>query len=420
LQVRKPANPLDGARIVVGVCGGIAAYKAVETVRLLIKAKADVQVVMTAAARRFVGEITFQALTGRAVFTDMFALDQESEIGHIEVVAGADLLIIAPATANTIARIAAGLANDPLSAAVLAATAPLLLAPSMNTHMWENPLTQANLDRLVEVRGAHLVGPDSGFLACKTTGPGRLAEPVDIVEAAASVLTGNDLAGIDLVVSAGPTREALDPVRFLGNRSSGKMGYALARAASRRGASVKLISGPVALLPPLGVAVVDVVDAAAMKSAVARASGSADVVIMAAAVADFRPTEVAADKLKKRALGASAGADGTITLNLTPTDDILAGLGQERAERGQRRPLLVGFAAETESVLAHARDKLARKQCDLVVANDVSQADAGFAVDTNRVILVSAQGSEELELASKDEIAHAILDRVVAELAVSE
>ena len=418
--MRISANPLDGARIVVGVCGGIAAYKAVEAVRLLVKANAEVQVVMTEAACRFVGEITFQALTGRPVFTDMFALDQESEIGHIEVVAGADLLLIAPATANTIARIAAGMANDPLSAAVLAATAPLLVAPSMNTHMWENPLTQANLDRLIEIRGAHIVGPDSGFLACKTTGPGRLAEPVDIVEAAASVLTRKDLAGVALVVSAGPTREALDPVRFLGNRSSGKMGYALARAARRRGADVKLISGPVALPPPAGVAVVDVVDAAAMKMAIVSAAGGADAVIMAAAVADFRPSVVAADKLKKQLLGQSAAADGTVTLSLTPTDDILADLGKARAERGERRPFLVGFAAETTTVLDHARAKLTSKQCDLIVANDVSRADAGFAVDTNRVILVSAAGSEALELASKDEVAHRILDRIVAALAVSE
>ncbi len=426
------AQPLRSTKIVVGVCGGIAAYKAVELVRLLVQAGAQVQVVMTEAARHFVGELTFQTLTGRAVFTDMFSLTQESEIGHIGAAEGADLVIVAPATANTIARLSAGLANDALAAVVLATDAPLLLAPSMNTKMWDNPVTQRNLDRLRRLTGASVVGPGTGFLACKTTGPGRLAEPAEIVEAAAHVLSDPDLTGTRLVVSAGPTREPIDPVRYLSNRSSGKMGYALARAAARRGSSVVLVSGPVALEPPLGVELRSVLTAAEMARAVSVAAADADAVIMAAAVADFRPASVAGDKLKKAELVAGAGAsakpgsewgqalaggaaaDGTVALSLVGTTDILASLGQERAARGADRPLLIGFAAETSAPVDHARAKLAGKRCDVVVANDVSQPDAGFEVDTNRVALVEPDRVHSLELASKDEIAHAILDRVVA------
>jgi phosphopantothenoylcysteine decarboxylase/phosphopantothenate--cysteine ligase len=404
---------LKDKHIVVGVAAGIAAYKAAELVRLLTRAGAQVQVVMTAKARHFIGELTFQALTGRPVFFDLFDLTQESEIGHIQVADRADLVIIAPATANTIARLAAGMAADALGAVVLATRAPLLLAPSMNVNMWNHPLTQANVRRLVEVSGAAVVGPGDGFLACRWTGPGRLAEPADIVEAAARLLTARDLDGQVIVVSAGPTHEAVDPVRFVGNRSSGKMGFALARAAARRGAEVRLVSGPVSLPAPPGVEVIGVVDARSMDAAVREAASDASVVIMAAAVADFRPREVAEHKLKKDEM--LGGGEPAIALE--PNPDILAGLGRRRAEQGTTRPILVGFAAETQNVIENARKKLASKRCDLVVANDVSEPDAGFEVDTNRVVLVSANEVERFDVDSKDAIANRILDRVLTLLA---
>jgi phosphopantothenoylcysteine decarboxylase/phosphopantothenate--cysteine ligase len=399
------AHPLRARTVVVAVGGGIAAYKAVELVRLLTKAEAQVRVVMSARAREFVGPLTFQALSGRPVMTDLFDLTQESEIGHIQVADRADLVIVAPATANVIARMAAGMADCPVTAVALATRAPILLAPSMNVNMWQNPLTQANVKRLVEVAGVRVVGPGAGFLACRWTGPGRLAEPADIVEAAAHILTPRDLEGRRVVVTAGPTWEPIDPVRFVGNRSSGRMGYAVARAAARRGAAVRLVSGPTGLDAPLGVERDQVESAVAMEQATTAAATSADAIIMAAAVADFRPKTAAGQKLKKRALGAGPG------IELARNPDILAGLGARRD--GAARPVLVGFAAETENVVAEARAKLGEKRCDLVVANDVSQPDAGFTVETNRVVLVEADGERALPLMSKDEVAHAILDRVV-------
>ena len=400
------SQPLHGRTVVVGVGGGIAVYKAVELVRLLSKAGATARVAMTPRAREFVGPLTFQALSGRPVMTDLFDLTQESEIGHIQVADHADLVIVAPATANIIARMAAGMADCPVAAVVLATKAPVLLAPSMNVNMWNHPITQANLRRLVSDAGVHVVGPGEGFLACRWTGPGRLAEPADIVEAAAHVLTAKDLTGRRVVVTAGPTWEAVDPVRVLANRSTGRMGFALARAAARRGASVHLVRGPVALDPPIGVAVEAVESALEMAAATRRAAAGADVLIMAAAVADFRPAEPSPHKRKKRDMGATA------SLELVRNPDILGELGQARAASGARRPLLVGFAAETQRVVEEARAKLSGKKCDLVVANDVTQPDAGFAVDTNRVILVERDRERAIALASKDEVSHAILDRV--------
>jgi phosphopantothenoylcysteine decarboxylase / phosphopantothenate---cysteine ligase len=405
------ATPLRGRTILVGVGGGIAAYKAVELVRLLIKGGATVRVAMTPRAREFVGPLTFQTLSGRPVMTDLFDLTQESEIGHIQVADAAALVIVAPATANLIARMAAGMADCPVSAMVLATKAPVLLAPSMNVNMWNHPMTQANLRRLITEAGVHVVGPGEGFLACRWTGPGRLAEPADIVEAAQYVFTGKDLAGRRVVITAGPTWEAIDPVRVLANRSTGRMGFALARAAARRGAQVSLVHGPVAIEPPAGVEAQAVESAAQMAAATRRAADSADVVIMSAAVADYRAAEPAAHKRKKRDIG------GSLSLTLTANPDILGEMGRARAERGARRPLLVGFAAETQRLIEEARAKLVGKKCDLVVANDVSQPDAGFAVETNRVVLVEAGGERALALASKDEVAHAILDRVVEMLA---
>jgi len=347
--------------------------------------------------------MTFQALTQKPVFTDLFSLSEEAAIGHIQLADRADLVVVAPATANVLARLAAGMADDAVSAIVLATKAPVLLAPSMNVNMWSHPLTQANVRRLVDVAGYRVVGPGDGFLACRWTGPGRLAEPADIVEAAAHVLSPQDLAGKRVVVTAGPTYEPIDPARFIGNRSSGKMGAALAAAAQRRGAEVTLLLGPSAVPPPVGVTVVNVATAADLERALAR---EADVVIMAAAVADYRPAEAASHKLKRGELGART------QLQLVANPDLLAGLGARRGDK--TTPLLVGFAAETDELIANAKKKLAAKRCDLIVANDVSEEGAGFAVDTNRVTLVDAAGAIEVPAGTKHAVAHRILDRVVA------
>lgn len=397
--------------MVLGVGGGIAAYKAAELVRLLVKHDAEVQVVLTEAGREFVGEVTFQALSGRPVFTDLWNLTQESEIGHIEAADGADLVIVAPATANLIARLAAGRASDPLSAVVLATRAPVLLAPSMNTNMWQHPITRANLARLTKRERYSVVGPGDGFLACRWIGPGRLAEPVDICEAGAFLLSPQDLFGHRVVVTAGPTREPLDPVRFLSNRSSGKMGYAIAQVLRRRGAAVKLISGPVAVDPPLGVDVIRVETAAEMAEATFLAAAEVDAVIMVAAVSDLRPAQVAAGKIKKDSLGDAP------SLELARNVDILAELGRRR---GGPRPVLVGFAAETAEVSAAGRAKLEAKKVDLIVANDVSGSEVGFATDENQVILIDGGGDERLERASKLEIADRIAARLVELLRVSQ
>ena len=405
---RDPAQPLAGAHVVVGVAGGIAAYKAAELVRLFDKAGATVDVAMTPRATEFVGPMTFQALTRRPVCTDLFSLHDEATIGHIALADRADLVVIAPATANTIARLAAGQADDAVAAIVLATKAPVLLAPSMNVNMWSHPITQANVRRCVDVAGYRVVGPGDGFLACRWIGPGRLADPVDIVEAAAHVLSRQDLAGTRVVVTAGPTYEAIDPARFIGNRSSGKMGVALAAAAHRRGAEVTLLLGPSAVAPPVGVTVVAVESAVQLASALASAVPAADVIIMAAAVADYRPAKPARDKLKRGDLGAKT------SLELIANPDLLAGLGKRRGAR--KRPVLVGFAAETRDVVANATRKLAIKRCDLIVANDVSEPGAGFAVDTNRVTIVDGLGATELAPDTKAVVAHRILDRVVAQL----
>lgn len=403
---RDPAHPLQGARIVVGVAGGIAAYKAAELVRLFDKAGAHCDVAMTARAQKFVGAMTFQALTRRPVFTDLFSLTEEATIGHIQLADQADLIVIAPATANLLARLAAGQADDAVAAIALATRAPVLLAPSMNVNMWNHPLTQANVMRLVEIARYRVVGPGDGFLACRWTGPGRLAEPADIVEAAAHVLSPQDLTGKRIVVTAGPTHEAIDPARFIGNRSSGKMGAALAAAAQRRGADVTLLLGPTAIAPPVGVTVVAIESAAQLQTALTAAAKQADVIIMAAAVADYRPAAPAAHKLKRGQLGAKT------ELALVANPDLLADLGKRRGAKPT--PLLVGFAAETQDVVANAKAKLAAKGCDLIVANDVSEPGAGFGTDTNRVTLVDHAGVVELPAGPKADVAHRILDLIVA------
>jgi phosphopantothenoylcysteine decarboxylase/phosphopantothenate--cysteine ligase len=392
--------------IALGVGGGIGAYKAVEVARGLQKNGHDVIAVMTRNAQRFVGPLTFEAITRHKVLTNQFAPGTNSDIEHISIASSIDLLLVAPATANVIGKFANGIADDFLSSLYLATKAPVLLAPAMNTHMLEHAAVQRNLEQLAS-QGVRFVDPGAGYLACGWIGKGRLAEPPEIVAAAEQILAPTGpLRGARVLVTAGPTREALDPVRFIGNRSSGKMGYALASAARVRGANVVLISGPTALKPPAGVDVVHVTKAAEMHQAVRRQAATADVVIMAAAVADYAPSAAASQKIHKD--------QDSMTVTLVRTPDIIGELGRRRA--GQGKPLLVGFAAETDDVIGQARRKLQEKGLDLIVANDVSRADAGFEVDTNEVTLVSAAGEEPIPLQSKAAIAERVLDRIEAML----
>ena len=392
------------AFIALGVTGGIGAYKAVEIARGLQKNGHDVVAVMSRSARRFVGPLTFEAITRRPVVTDQWKPGANADIEHISLASGIDLLLVAPATANTIGKFANGIADDFLSSLYLATKAPIMLAPAMNTNMFEHPAVARNLQTLT-ARGVHLVDPGSGYLACGWIGKGRLAEPEDVVAAAEHVLRpgGSSLAGRRVLVSAGPTYENIDPVRFVGNRSSGRMGYAIAAEALRRGATVTLVSGPTALVPPASAELVSVRSAAEMHSAVMSRAADQDVVVMSAAVADYTPAEPAPQKIAK--------ADGPLTITLNRTRDILADLGK-LPSRQSGRPLLVGFAAETHDVVAHARGKLERKGADLVVANDVSRTDAGFEVDTNTVTLVTGDDAEPVPLQSKTAIAGRVLDAV--------
>lgn len=391
---------LDGKRIVLGVTGSIAAYKAVELLRELKELGADVMVVMTEAARYFVSPLTFATLSQQPVLFDLFTLDYRSKIAHISTAEGADLLLIAPATANTIGKFANGLADDLLTNLYLAAHVPVLIAPAMDAHMWNHPAVQENVKRLRE-RGVQFVGPEVGELASGLIGPGRLAEVVKIVRAVEGLLLRRkDLSGQVVLVTAGPTQEPLDPIRYLSNRSSGKMGYALAQAARDRGAKVILISGPTSLTPPAGVEIQAVQTAEEMREAVLKYLPKATIVIKAAAVADFRPTTLLPSKIKK---------GGTLTLELAPTPDILEEVGEKKGNR-----ILVGFAAETEDLVKNAREKLFKKNLDLIAANDVTKEGAGFAAETNLVTILDRDGGiEELPLLPKKEVAHRILDRVV-------
>ena len=390
--------------VVVGVTGGISAYKTVTLCSRLVKAGATVDVILTDAAEEFVRPLTFQALTHRPVITEMFSLLQETEIGHVSLGKKADLMIIAPATANSLAKLTHGLADNMLLTTALACRSPILVAPAMETGMWENSATCANMKTLEE-RGVNVVGPADGHLASGASGAGRMSEPDEIFNAARKILSRREpLNGFRIVVSAGGTREVIDPVRFIGNRSSGKMGYALAQAASDRGADVVLIHGPTALQNPYGVRDVGVESAEQMRSAVLKAVESADALIMTAAVADYRPVTAAKQKIKKRESG--------LSLDLVRTTDILAEVAENRTEN-IRLKAVFGFAAETESLLAHAREKLTRKQLDFIVANDVSASDSGFSVDTNRVTLIDSAGeANELPLMQKQEIAEIIIDRL--------
>lgn len=394
---------LTDKQVILGVTGGIAVYKSVELLRLLTKAGADVHVIMTRAAQEFVTPLTFQTLSANPVYTELFNLIAEREIGHIALADRADLFIIAPATANIIAKLACGIADDMLTTTVMATKAPLLIAPAMNVNMYTNPIYRENEEKLR--RAGHLfVPPEKGALACGWEGEGKLATPEAIIEAAQTALTAKDLIGHTIMVTAGPTREELDPVRFISNHSSGKMGYALARAAQRRGARVILVSGPVCLGVPYGVELVNVDSARQMHAVVMARAGECSVVIKAAAVADYRPAERKGTKIKKQG--------DEMTLVLTKNPDILAELGSLK-----ERPFLVGFAAETASLREFATKKLQEKNLDMIVANDVSQLDAGFNVETNRALLLFRAGQEvECQLMSKEELAAVILNHVAAEL----
>ena len=389
--------------IALGVTGGIGAYKAVEVARGLQQRGHDVVAVMTHSATRFVGAVTFEAITRRHVITDQFEAGMNADIEHIALASTIDLLLIVPATANIIGKLANGIADDFLSTLYTATRAPLLIAPAMNTQMLEHEAVRANLNTLA-ARGARFVEPGEGYLACGWIGKGRLAEPDEIVAAAEAILRPEGpLRGQRVLVTAGPTYEDVDPVRYIGNRSSGRMGYAIAAEAARRGADVTLVTGPTTIETPAVRQVVKVRSAAEMHEAVRSRADDMQVVVMAAAVADYSPAARAEQKVAK---------DGdTLTLVLRKTPDILGELGQRRVATGSG-PLLVGFAAETEDVVAHATAKRTRKHADLIVANDVSRSNAGFDVDINAVTIVGADGAEALPLQSKSRVASEILTRV--------
>ena len=391
---------LNGKSIVLGVCGGIAAYKSVELLRLYVKAGADVHVVMTHAAQKFVGPLTFQTLSGNPVHTELFDLYQEQEIGHISLADRADLLVVAPATANLIGKVANGIADDLLTTTIMATRAPVVFAPAMNTNMLENPIYCANQTRLEKV-GYRFIAPAYGDLACGWQGKGKLPDPEQLFTDSLLSIREPDLAGETILLTAGPTREEIDPVRYLSNYSSGKMGYAIASAAAARGAKVVLVSGPTSLDSPAGVETIHVVSAEQMNGVVLERASEATVIIKAAAVADYRPLVRADGKVKKE-------DQDNWTIELAKTPDILAALGQMGLDA-----LLVGFAAETDDLIGNARKKLEKKNVDLIVANDVSRADAGFEVDTNAVRLLLRDGSEEeLPLLPKSEVANTLLDRI--------
>ncbi|MBM6916260.1 bifunctional phosphopantothenoylcysteine decarboxylase/phosphopantothenate--cysteine ligase CoaBC [Gemmiger formicilis] len=393
---------LKGKTVVLALTGGIAAYKIATLASMLVKQKATVLVLMTENATRFIAPLTFEALTGTRCMVDTFDRSFSFEIEHVAVADRADLVLVAPASANVIAKMANGIADDMLTTTVLACRCPKLVAPAMNTGMYENPATQANLARLREY-GVEVIDPACGRLACGAVGPGKMPEPQKLLEHIQRHLAcQKDMAGLHLLVTAGPTREALDPVRFITNHSTGRMGYELARAAMLRGAQVTLVSGPTALEPPPFVELVRVESAQQMHDAVMAAAPAQDVIIKAAAVADYRPAHTAGEKIKK------SGAD--LTLELTRTPDILAELGAARRP-GQ---FLCGFAMETRDLLDNARAKLENKGADMIVANSLREAGAGFGGATNHVTLVEPTGCTELPLAGKDEVAHRILDRILA------
>jgi phosphopantothenoylcysteine decarboxylase/phosphopantothenate--cysteine ligase len=394
-------NVLHDKNIVLGVCGGIAAYKSVELLRRLVKLGARVRVVMTRSAARFVGPMTFAVLSENKVCLDLFDEKNDAAIRHIAWAEAAQAVVIAPATANMVAKLAHGIADDALSTFMLAVTCPVMICPSMNSNMFEHPAHRRNL-RQLEADGNLVLAPGEGELACGTTGPGRLPEPEEIVDRLISFLSPDDLAGKRFLITAGPTREAIDPVRFISNPSSGKMGYAIARAAERRGARVTLVTGPVSLSPPLNVEVVPVVTADDMAEAVFSRLEQAHVIVKVAAVSDYRPVHTETHKIKK-------SRDG-IELVLERTTDILKKVGRRKRDD----QIVVGFAAETRDMASYALKKLDEKRLDLIAANLIGPPDSGFAADTNRMTLFFADGRKTvLDVMDKDTVAHLILDQVV-------
>ena len=394
---------LKGKTVLLGVTGGIACYKSANLASALVKQGANVQVVMTKNATEFIGPHTFESLTGNRVSVDTFDRNYQFQVEHIALADQADLVLVAPATANVLAKLAHGLADDMLTTTILACSCPKIAAPAMNTKMYENPVTQDNLD-ILRKYGWEIVEPASGRLACGAVGKGKMPEPEDLLECVLHALSHEkDMTGLKVLVTAGPTREALDPVRYLTNHSTGKMGYAIAKAAAARGAQVTLVSGPVNLKKPPYMEVVDIVSAQDMFEAVTSRAPDQDIIIKAAAVADYRPACVAEDKIKK------SGTDADLSLPLSRTSDILGWLGEHRVP-GQ---FLCGFSMETRDMVENSRKKLEKKHIDLIAANNLKQAGAGFGVDTNVLTLISADGARELPLMSKEEAAHSLLDEIM-------
>ena len=395
---------LKGKTVLLGVTGGIACYKSANLASALVKQGANVQVLMTKNATEFIGPHTFESLTGNRVSVDTFDRNYQFQVEHIALADQADLVLVAPATANVLAKLAHGLADDMLTTTILACNCPKIAAPAMNTKMYENPVTQDNLD-ILRKYGWEIVEPASGRLACGAVGKGKMPEPEDLLETVLHALSHEkDMTGLKVLVTAGPTREALDPVRYLTNHSTGKMGYAIAKAAAARGASVTLVSGPVNLKKPPYMEVVDILSAQDMFDAVTSRAPDQDIIIKAAAVADYRPATVAEDKIKK------SGTAADLSLPLARTSDILAWLGEHRAP-GQ---FLCGFSMETRDMVDNSRKKLEKKHIDLIAANNLKQAGAGFGVDTNLLTLIAADGARELPLMSKEEAAHALLDEIMS------
>ena len=391
---------LKGKHIVLGVTGSIAAYKIASLASMLVKKQADVTVIMTPNATNFINPITFESLTGNKCLVDTFDRNFQFQVEHVALAKLADVFLVAPASANVIAKAAHGIADDMLTTTLLACQCPKIFAPAMNTRMYENPIVQDNIEKL-KGYGMEMITPSNGYLACGDTGAGKMPEPETLFEAIVKALAPKDLAGKKVLVTAGPTQERMDPVRYISNHSTGKMGYAIARAAMLRGADVTLVSGVTALQPPEGVKVVPVISAADMAQAVKAAASEQDIIVKAAAVADYRPAVTADEKIKKK--------DGELTLSLERTEDILAWLGANRLE-GQ---ILCGFSMETEHLLENSRAKLERKKIDMIVANSLKQAGAGVGTDTNVVTLLTKQGTEELPLLSKEEVADRLLDRLM-------
>ncbi len=395
---------LKGKTVVIGVCGGVAAYKMPNLASMLIKLHANVHVIMTENAKNFINPIAFESLTSTKCLVDTFDRNFQFHVAHVSLASQADLMIIAPATANVIGKLAHGIADDMLTTTAMACKAPMLIVPAMNTNMYENPILQDNLKTLASY-GKKIIEPATGMLACGTTGKGKMPEPSEMLQyILKEIAFPKDLAGKKVLVSAGPTREAIDPVRFISNHSTGKMGYAIAENAMLRGAQVTLVSGPCAIDPPPFVKVISVVSAGDMYEAVTENAGDQDIIILTAAVADYRPEKTAEEKIKKK--------DGDMSIALTRTKDIIGTLGQNR----RKDQFLCGFSMETEHMLKNSRAKLEKKHLDMIVANNLKVAGAGFGTDTNVITIITPNEAEELPLMSKAEAAEAILDRILKKI----